>query len=110
MALAFASSALAGRAAIVTGGASGIGAATARVLASMGATVAILDVTSSEEVADEIRRTGGVALARLTDVSALDQLEGVVAETEAALGPVTILVNNAAVTGSNLLDTSLASW
>jgi NAD(P)-dependent dehydrogenase (short-subunit alcohol dehydrogenase family) len=108
----YAPSALAGRVAIVTGGASGIGSATARVLADLGASVAILDAnsTGSEEVAEHIRGSGGMAVARRTDVSALDGLEAAVAETETALGLVTILVNSAGVIGSNLLETSITAW
>jgi NAD(P)-dependent dehydrogenase (short-subunit alcohol dehydrogenase family) len=108
----FAPAALAGRVALVTGGASGIGAATARLLGRLGASVTVLDANraGSQEVAGDIRRTGGVAEARLADVSDLERLEATVVETETAMGPVTILVNNAGVTGTPLLETTITDW
>jgi NAD(P)-dependent dehydrogenase (short-subunit alcohol dehydrogenase family) len=56
---------LAGRVAIVTGGAGGIGAATAHELAREGAAVAVVDIDEAKaaEVVDEIRRTGARAIA-----------------------------------------------
>jgi 3-oxoacyl-[acyl-carrier protein] reductase len=72
-----------GRVAIVSGGPSGIGAATARVLAGLGVSVAVL---GSEEVPAGIRYAGGLALAHQTDVATNDQLEAVVVETGAGRG------------------------
>jgi NAD(P)-dependent dehydrogenase (short-subunit alcohol dehydrogenase family) len=83
-----------GHAAIVTGGGSGLGAATARALAAAGAKVAILDVntTGAEDVAKEI---GGRALK--CDVSQAAETEAAFAAAKAAHGAARILVNCAGV-------------
>ena len=78
--------------ALVTGGGSGIGAATCRRLAAEGARVAVTDVmlTPAEEVAAEI---DGLALE--LDVTSRAQAEAAVARAEQELGPLDVLVNNA---------------
>ena len=83
-----------GHAAVVTGGASGLGEATARALAAAGAKVAILDHNrdGAARVAGEI---GGVGLA--CDVSSADSAEAAFAEAIEAVGPARILVNCAGV-------------
>ena len=89
----------AGRNAIVTGGASGIGAATARRLASDGARVVVadFDVARAEEVASEV---GGIAVA--CDVTSREQVEAAVGVV-AALGSVDIAVPCAGIIRDNLL-------
>lgn len=83
-----------GVAAIVTGGASGLGEATARALAAGGAKVAILDfnLEAAEAVAKEI---GGIAAK--CDVSSAESAEAAVAAARAAHGPAGILVNCAGI-------------
>lgn len=83
-----------GHVALVTGGASGLGAATARALGRRGAKVAILDfnIEGARKVAAEI---GGLAVE--CDVSSADSGEAAVAETGAKLGAARILVNCAGV-------------
>jgi NAD(P)-dependent dehydrogenase (short-subunit alcohol dehydrogenase family) len=85
---------LQGRVALVTGGASGIGAAIVRGLARNGARVAILDVdrASGEELAREL---GADVLFLGCDLTDVEALRAAVAEVEARLGPVRALVNNA---------------
>jgi NAD(P)-dependent dehydrogenase (short-subunit alcohol dehydrogenase family) len=88
--------------AIVTGGASGIGAATARVLAERGADVVVadLDTAGGEEIATSISTSGdgtGNASFVETDVSDADAVESMVAHAESEFGSVDLLVNNAAV-------------
>jgi 2-hydroxycyclohexanecarboxyl-CoA dehydrogenase len=77
---------------LVTGGASGIGAATCRRLAAEGARVAVTDVNleGARAVAGEL---DGVAFE--LDVSSTDSVQAAVQDTEAELGPIDVLVNNA---------------
>lgn len=90
---------LLGKTAIVTGGAAGLGRATAILFASEGAKVVIADI--SEEggglVAEEIRQAGGEAFAVPCDVRNEAQIERVVSMTIDRLGAIDILVNNAGV-------------
>ena len=66
------------RVAIVTGGGSGLGAATARLMAAEGAAVAVVDLAAdaAEGVADEIRGAGGNARAYTADVSDAASVSG----------------------------------
>ena len=86
-----------GKAAIVTGAASGIGHAIATTLGAAGAAVCVgdLDEEGSRRVAGEIERSGGRAIAVRADVSRADQVEALVRATAEAFGRVDILVNNA---------------
>jgi glucose 1-dehydrogenase/3-oxoacyl-[acyl-carrier protein] reductase len=89
---------LAGRVALVTGAARGIGQATALELARAGAQVAVNDVLpTGEQVVAEIRRLGRQALWAPADVSRPDQVEAMVEQVTAALGVPELLVNNAGI-------------
>ena len=88
---------VAGKAAIVTGAASGIGRATAQVLAREGASVCIADVDAAggRQVVDEIAAKGGQAIFVRTDVGARADVIEMFERTEEAFGRVDIVHNNA---------------
>jgi NAD(P)-dependent dehydrogenase (short-subunit alcohol dehydrogenase family) len=94
--------------ALVTGGARGIGAATARLLAKRGAAVCVnyaQNAEAAESLVAEIIAASGRAVAAKADVADAAAVEELVARTEKELGPVTILVNNAGVSWRGTLDT-----
>lgn len=99
--------------ALVTGAASGMGAATVRLFAREGArAVVVADVLDSdgEAVAEEIRKAGGAASYVHLDVTKEDQWQAAVDRTVAAHGGLNVLVNNAGISGSateDLYDTAL---
>lgn len=90
--------ALTGKSALVTGASSGIGAATAQVLAQLGARVAIgynSNTDGAESVQSKIKSSGGEAAIFRADVSKADEIQPLVAEVTRTFGPIDILVNNA---------------
>lgn len=94
--------------AVVTGGASGIGAASARAFAARGARVVVADINSegASTVAEEI---GGFAVG--CDISREDEVNALVAECEQELGPVDVFFSNAGVaTGGDPLTTPIDVW
>ena len=91
---------LEGQVAVVTGASKGIGAAVAEHLAAAGAAVVVnyaSSRTGADAVVDRIRRTGAKAVAVQADVSKLDDVRCLFAETEKAFGKLDILVNNAGI-------------
>ena len=99
---------LAGKVAVVTGGASGIGASSARALSLKGAKVVIADINKdgAKKVANELG-----ALAITCDISKEDEINKLVRKCEQEIGPIEIFFSNAAVaTGGNPLDTPVEVW
>lgn len=91
---------LRGKSAVVTGGSRGIGAAIAKSLASAGVAVVVNYLRSkdkAEEIAAEIKKSGGEAVAVKADVTNKDEVDFMMAETIRRFGKVDILVNNAAI-------------
>jgi 3-oxoacyl-[acyl-carrier protein] reductase len=94
---------IAGHVAIVTGAASGMGAATARLLAEEGAMVALCD-RNADGVAAVAAEVGGTARAFVLDVGDRAAIDRVVGEIAAAFGRIDILVNNAGIAGFLMVD------
>jgi 2-hydroxycyclohexanecarboxyl-CoA dehydrogenase len=86
-----------GKTVVVTGGGGGIGGAACRRFAAVGARVAVLDLDgeAASHVATEITAAGGAAQSFACDIADYAGVSRAVAEVEAALGPIGVLVNNA---------------
>ena len=105
---------LAGRVALVTGGSRGIGRATCLALASQGAAVAVLcrsRIKEAQEVVEQIRSTGGRALAVEANVLDPEAIKRSTREAVATLGRIDILVNNAGeMTDVSVIDMKDEDW
>jgi len=91
---------LAGRTALVTGGAKGIGAACCLLLAKSGARVAVnyrSSSTAAEQLVERIESEGGRAIACQADVTSDEAVEAMIANVQTTLGPIDLLVNNAGI-------------
>ena len=96
---------LAGKVALVTGAAQGIGKAVALLLAQNGADIAVSDVNfeKAEETAKEIQALGRRAMAIKVDVAKLDDVEKMVEATLSQFGQINILINNAGISRDKLI-------
>jgi NAD(P)-dependent dehydrogenase (short-subunit alcohol dehydrogenase family) len=98
---------------LITGGASGIGRATALLMSAEGARVAVTDVNArgADAVADEIRSTGGDAAAWALNVADEERWLAVLPEVEARWGGLDVLVAGAGIgVGKPVTEISLAEW
>lgn len=89
------------RVALVTGAAAGIGAACSIRLAQEGIAIGVLDLDAERcaGTVEAIAAAGGKAMALGADVSSREQVKAAVAQLRAAFGPITVVVNNAGITG-----------
>lgn len=108
---------LSGRTALVTGGAGILGRHFAAALADAGASVVIADRSGAGDVAARLAGYSGEVHARTLDLSDAPAVTELVSEVEGAIGPIDILLNNAATKGSDLAaffetveDYSLDTW
>ncbi len=88
---------VAGKVALVTGAAEGIGLATARLLAAEGAAVVLGDVARAEEAAESVRASAGRTIGLAMDVTDVASIERAVRAAVDQLGGLDILVNNAGI-------------
>ncbi|NEQ28653.1 MAG: SDR family oxidoreductase, partial [Microcoleus sp. SIO2G3] len=88
---------LQGKIAIVTGGGQGLGAAICQSIAQVGSTVIVGDIqlAAAEKIAQQIRETGGEAIAMPLDVYNADQVSDTVQKVLDQYGAIDILINNA---------------
>ena len=105
---------IAGKVALVTGGARSLGKADATILAGEGCKVAIVDLNAdgAEEAARELTAAGGVARGYACDIRDTAQVQDAVGRVERELGPVDICVNNAGMiyTVGQLKDMRDEDW
>ncbi|MCK6372687.1 MAG: glucose 1-dehydrogenase [Zoogloea sp.] len=104
---------LSGKAAVITGGGNGLGAAIAQRMADEGAAIAVLDRDpNGRAVAERIAAGGGRALFVQTDVTDEAQVSAAMRATFEAFGRLDVLVNNAGIEGENVPTDrlSLAEW
>lgn len=103
-----------GKVAIVTGGGSGIGRASAHLFAREGARLVVVDIDGARAtaVAEEIAAAGGQAMATTADVSQPEHAEAMVRAAVDAYGRLDVLFNNAGIDGEPglLADSSIEDW
>ncbi|MEV1001311.1 SDR family oxidoreductase [Nonomuraea sp. NPDC050202] len=106
-------SAISGKVVAITGASSGIGEATARLLAERGAAVVLgaRRTARLDEIAQQIRERGGRAVTRAVDVTARDDLERLVGLAVTEFGRLDVLVGNAGISKiGSVADLDVAGW
>ncbi len=100
---------------VITGAGSGIGAASAKLMASLGARVIAVDIDlkKAEETVAEIKKSGGKATAHHVDVTQFKEVENFVKQVVKEYGSIDVMVNNAGIGGKNQNKTAehtLEDW
>jgi NAD(P)-dependent dehydrogenase (short-subunit alcohol dehydrogenase family) len=100
---------------VITGAGSGIGAATATLMAAHGAKVVVADINleSAQKVADDIKKTGGEAVPLQVNVTQFNEVESLIVEVVKNQGSLDVMVNNAGIGGKNQKRTAkhtLEDW
>jgi NAD(P)-dependent dehydrogenase (short-subunit alcohol dehydrogenase family) len=104
---------LAGKIALISGGATGMGGASSKLFAAEGAKVAVVDrnLEAAEATVAEIKKAGGTAIALKADVSKADEVNAAVASAQKALGQITVLFNHAGtIVIKPFLETTEEEW
>ena len=104
---------LKGQVAIITGPGRNIGEETAKLLASEGARVAVVDLDKGrgDRVAEDIRKAGGDAMAFVADVASESDIDRLIRDVVGLWGQIDILVNNAAISDNrHILDITREEW
>jgi len=104
---------LKGQVAIITGAGRNIGEETAKLLASEGAKIAVVDLDKvrGDRVAADIRKAGGEAMAFVADVASESDIDRLVKDVVGLWGKIDILVNNAAISDNkHILDITREEW
>jgi NAD(P)-dependent dehydrogenase (short-subunit alcohol dehydrogenase family) len=104
---------LAGKIALISGGATGMGGAASKLFASEGAKVAIVDrnLEAAQETVDAIKRAGGEAAAFAADVSKADEVTRAVAAAQKTFGNINVLFNHAGtIVIKPFLETTEEEW
>jgi NAD(P)-dependent dehydrogenase (short-subunit alcohol dehydrogenase family) len=104
---------LAGKVALISGGATGMGGASSKLFAAEGAKVAVVDrnMEAAQTTVDEIVRAGGVAIALQADVSKADEVAAAVAIANRMLGSINVLFNHAGtIVIKPFLETTEQEW
>ncbi|MDB5592984.1 SDR family NAD(P)-dependent oxidoreductase [Enterovirga sp.] len=103
-----------GQACLIVGGARGIGYATAQALAAEGVKLALADIdgAAASNSATRLAEASGTQVVGLpVDITNLDQVRNLVTQAEAAIGPLSILINSAAVLDDKLfVDSQPSDW
>ena len=104
---------LAGKVALISGGATGMGGASSKLFAAEGAKVAVVDrnIEAAQTTVDEIVKAGGVAIALQADVSKANEVTAAVAIAQRMLGPINVLFNHAGtIVIKPFLETTEEEW
>ncbi|MEO1661256.1 MAG: 2-dehydro-3-deoxy-D-gluconate 5-dehydrogenase KduD [Pseudomonadota bacterium] len=102
---------LSGKTAIVTGANTGLGQGIALALAEAGAAISLVGRSAPDETMAQIEAAGGACAAIQADLSELETVDHIIAETTERLGPPDVLINNAGIIQRNdAVDFTVAEW